>query len=208
MLKSGGGLEEWAGRSGRRRVAGLSRECLRFAFYGRVSTDDWQDPASSLIRQREQAGALVRGHGIIIEYDCVRGAVAGLRRRAAADRREAPCSASWCGLSWDGPWGRSSPPTWAMSGPSDAAARAGTPATGTSPRPCRPGSGRCRCRSRDRAGTFEPVMVPKRAGRVAGGLDDMVTLGCLKHGMEIVLLQQLNTAAAEHVRVHIERMRS
>ena len=27
---------------------------------------------------------------------------------------------------------------------------------------------------RDRAGTFEPVLVPKRAGRVAGGLDDMV----------------------------------
>ena len=27
---------------------------------------------------------------------------------------------------------------------------------------------------RDRAGTFEPLLVPKRAGRVAGGLDDMV----------------------------------
>jgi len=27
---------------------------------------------------------------------------------------------------------------------------------------------------RDRAGTFEPVLVPKRAGRVSGGLDDMV----------------------------------
>jgi putative transposase len=27
---------------------------------------------------------------------------------------------------------------------------------------------------RDRAGTFEPALVPKRAGRVAGGLDDMV----------------------------------
>lgn len=27
---------------------------------------------------------------------------------------------------------------------------------------------------RDRAGSFEPVLVPKRAGRVAGGLDDMV----------------------------------
>jgi DNA invertase Pin-like site-specific DNA recombinase len=42
------------------------RECLRFAFYGRVSTEDWQDPASSLARQREQAGALVRGHGTIV----------------------------------------------------------------------------------------------------------------------------------------------
>ena len=27
---------------------------------------------------------------------------------------------------------------------------------------------------RDRAGTFEPVLVPKRAGRVSGGLDDMI----------------------------------
>jgi len=27
---------------------------------------------------------------------------------------------------------------------------------------------------RDRAGTFEPLLLPKRAGRVAGGLDDMI----------------------------------
>ena len=27
---------------------------------------------------------------------------------------------------------------------------------------------------RDRAGTFEPLLIPKRAGRIAGGLDDMV----------------------------------
>jgi site-specific DNA recombinase len=38
---------------------------LRFAFYGRVSTEDWQDPESSLARQLAQAGALVRGHGRI-----------------------------------------------------------------------------------------------------------------------------------------------
>jgi len=51
----------------------------------------------------------------------------------------------------------------------------GTPATAISPRPCRPGSGRwpCRCRG-DRAGSFEPLLIPKRAGRVAGGLDDMI----------------------------------
>ena len=35
-------------------------------FYGRVSTEDWQDPESSRARQREQAGALVRGHGAIV----------------------------------------------------------------------------------------------------------------------------------------------
>ena len=27
---------------------------------------------------------------------------------------------------------------------------------------------------RDRAGTFEPLLIPKRAGRIAGGLDDMI----------------------------------
>jgi DNA invertase Pin-like site-specific DNA recombinase len=39
---------------------------LRFAFYGRVSTEDWQDPVTSRARQREQAEALVRGHGRVV----------------------------------------------------------------------------------------------------------------------------------------------
>jgi DNA invertase Pin-like site-specific DNA recombinase len=39
---------------------------LRFVFYGRVSTEDWQDPVTSRARQREQAEALVRGHGQIV----------------------------------------------------------------------------------------------------------------------------------------------
>jgi site-specific DNA recombinase len=81
------GLEEWAGRSGRRRPGGSSRGCLRFAFYGRVSTEDWQDPASSLTRQREQAGALVRGHGKIVAefFDIGESrAVAWARRPQAA----------------------------------------------------------------------------------------------------------------------------
>jgi len=55
----------WAERSGRR-PGGPARGGLRFAFYGRVSTEDWQDPESSRARQREQAGALVRGHGTIV----------------------------------------------------------------------------------------------------------------------------------------------
>ena len=37
---------------------------------------------------------------------------------------------------------------------------------------------------RDRAATFEPVLVPKRAGRVAGGLDDMV-ISLYAHGMSV-----------------------
>ena len=36
-------LEQWAGRIGRHRPSGLSRGRLRFAFYGRVPTEDWQD---------------------------------------------------------------------------------------------------------------------------------------------------------------------
>jgi site-specific DNA recombinase len=39
---------------------------LRFAFYGRVSTEDWQDPVTSRARQREQAAALAAGHGRIV----------------------------------------------------------------------------------------------------------------------------------------------
>jgi putative transposase len=35
---------------------------------------------------------------------------------------------------------------------------------------------------RDRAGTFEPLLVPKRAGRVSGGLDDMI-VSLYAHGM-------------------------
>ncbi len=31
-----------------------------------MSTEDWQDPVSSRARQREQAGALVRGHGTVV----------------------------------------------------------------------------------------------------------------------------------------------
>jgi putative transposase len=37
---------------------------------------------------------------------------------------------------------------------------------------------------RDRAGTFEPVLVPKRAGRICGGLDDMI-ISLYAHGMSV-----------------------
>jgi hypothetical protein len=39
------------------------RRCLRFAFYGRVSTEDWQDPVTSRARQLQQAIMLVAGRG-------------------------------------------------------------------------------------------------------------------------------------------------
>jgi putative transposase len=37
---------------------------------------------------------------------------------------------------------------------------------------------------RDRAGSFEPVLIPKRSGRVSGGLDDMV-ISLYAHGMTV-----------------------
>ena len=65
-MSSDGGLAAWAERSGRRHVGGPAGGGLRFAFYGRVSTEDWQDPVTSRARQREQAEALVRGHGQVV----------------------------------------------------------------------------------------------------------------------------------------------
>ena len=66
-----GGVAGWAERSALRRAgrlttAGSVPGRLRFVFYGRVPAGDWQDPVTSRARQREQAGALVRGHGVIV----------------------------------------------------------------------------------------------------------------------------------------------
>src|SRR6516164_6537383 len=87
-MRSGDALVLWAERTARcdRRVAG--RGMLRLVFYGRVSTEDWQDPVSSRARQREQAEALVRGHGVIVAelFDVgeSRTVAWGRRPRAAA----------------------------------------------------------------------------------------------------------------------------
>jgi site-specific DNA recombinase len=59
-------LAAWAEgmRPGRAGVQG--RGCLRFAFYGRVSTEDWQDPVTSRARQVQQAMMLTAGRGVIV----------------------------------------------------------------------------------------------------------------------------------------------
>ena len=59
-------LALWAEATGRRRAAGRGFGGIRFAFYGRVSTEDWQDPVTSRARQRDQAAALVAGYGRIV----------------------------------------------------------------------------------------------------------------------------------------------
>jgi hypothetical protein len=65
-MSTSGGLAAWAEASGHLRATGPVGGGLRFAFYGRVSTEDWQDPVTSRVRQRGQAEALVRGHGRVV----------------------------------------------------------------------------------------------------------------------------------------------
>jgi len=71
-LQSGSGpdanadvLAAWV-RSTARRAGQPPGGGLRFAFYGRVPTEDWQDPVTSRARQREQAAMLVAGHGTVV----------------------------------------------------------------------------------------------------------------------------------------------
>ncbi|MEZ0077172.1 recombinase family protein [Planotetraspora sp. GP83] len=62
-------LVAWAARSASRRVTIPVGDGLRFVFYGRVSTEDHQDPETSRARQRAQAVAIVAGFGRIVgEY--------------------------------------------------------------------------------------------------------------------------------------------
>jgi site-specific DNA recombinase len=63
------GLEVWAASLTPRLSSAPRRGGLRFAFYGRVSTEEHQDPATSRARQFAQAEILVAGHGrIVVEY--------------------------------------------------------------------------------------------------------------------------------------------
>jgi len=65
----GRGLEAWAASLTPRLSSASRRGGLRFAFYGRVSTEEHQDPVTSRARQFAQAEMLVAGHGRIVgEY--------------------------------------------------------------------------------------------------------------------------------------------
>jgi hypothetical protein len=55
------GPVDWPGRACR-----VPAGPLRFAFYGRVSTEDYQDPVTSRARQLDLAGGLVAGYGRIV----------------------------------------------------------------------------------------------------------------------------------------------
>ncbi|HUY52477.1 MAG TPA: recombinase family protein [Streptosporangiaceae bacterium] len=62
----GGGLDSWARATGRGRWAEPCQGGLRSAFYGRVSTEDHQDPVTSRARQLDLAAGLVAGYGRIV----------------------------------------------------------------------------------------------------------------------------------------------
>ena len=62
----GDALAAWAEGLASRRGETRGRRCLRFAFFGRVSTEDWQDPVTSRARQLQQAMMLVAGRGVIV----------------------------------------------------------------------------------------------------------------------------------------------
>lgn len=86
------GLDAWAGGSrrahGRRRQEDGCDRGLRFAFYGRTSTADYQDRFSSCAWQREVAESVIAGHGVIarefFDVGCSRRLPWSQRPQAAA----------------------------------------------------------------------------------------------------------------------------
>ena len=107
-------------------------------------------------------------------------------RGAAADRRGVDARRAGQGGAGAGAGGRADRAPGLRAGTSAAGQQArGTTATAPSPRRCRPGSGRWAWRCRGTGpGSFEPLLVPKRAGRIAGGLDDMI-ISLYAHGMSV-----------------------
>jgi len=62
----GDALAAWAQSLAGRGQGMRGRGCLRLVFYGRVSTEDWQDPVTSRARQLQQAVMLTAGRGVIV----------------------------------------------------------------------------------------------------------------------------------------------
>ena len=86
-IDDGDVLRSWLGGRGRRRGVAEPSDVVvpgvRFAFYGRTSTAEFQDPVTSRAWQREVAATLVAGHGTITaEFFDV-----GCSRRVSWERR-------------------------------------------------------------------------------------------------------------------------
>ena len=62
----GGALAAWVERTGCGGAPEPGGGGLRFVFYGRVLTEDYQDPVTLRARQRDQAAALVAGRGQVV----------------------------------------------------------------------------------------------------------------------------------------------
>ena len=90
-------LALWAERSGRRRAVEPTRGGLRFAFYGRVSTEEYQDPVSSRAAagSGSRAGRRVRADRCRVlrcraEPGAAVGAPPASRRTCGGDGRPGP----------------------------------------------------------------------------------------------------------------------
>jgi site-specific DNA recombinase len=69
VLAGGDALALWGGAHRRPPGSGFRPGRGAVRLYGRVSTEDWQDPVTSRARQRDQAAVLAAGHGkIVAEY--------------------------------------------------------------------------------------------------------------------------------------------
>ena len=79
-------LATWAEGVGHHQAGTQARGRLRFAFYGRVSTEDWQDQGSSRARQLSQAIMLTAGHGTVVAefFDCGQSRTLAWARRPQA----------------------------------------------------------------------------------------------------------------------------
>lgn len=70
VLSGAGFVAAVAGRGGPARAATATGEGLRFAFYGRMSTSEFQDPVTSRAWQRAVCDELVDGFGAVVgEYE-------------------------------------------------------------------------------------------------------------------------------------------
>lgn len=87
QVDASGLLTGWA-RSTARPVRRAVVEGLRFAFYGRVSTEDRQDPVSSRAWQVRRAEATIGGSGVIVAefFDVGHSRVLPWQRRPQAAR--------------------------------------------------------------------------------------------------------------------------
>jgi hypothetical protein len=88
-------LSDWAKRTSPQ-AGERVHASLRFAFYGPVSTEDWQDPVTSRARQRDQASALVAGHGTIVAefFDAGESRTLAARITRALNDAGIPCSSA------------------------------------------------------------------------------------------------------------------